>query len=102
MNSIPHTPDILVVDDDPRNRKLLEEYLIGAGYDVRLANDGRSALSMALERPPDLVLLDVMMPDLSGRLQPVGMGFKKNLVGTGTDDMRDALDRRVEFKVRPC
>jgi two-component system, sensor histidine kinase and response regulator len=66
MNSIPHTPDVMVVDDDPRNRKLLEEYLVGAGYDVRTAGDGRSALAMANERPPDLVLLDVMMPDLSG------------------------------------
>ena len=66
MSSIPRTPQVLVVDDDPRNRKLLEEYLSGAGYDVRLASDGRTALAMAAERPPDLVLLDVMMPDLSG------------------------------------
>jgi len=66
MTPIPHKPNILVVDDDPRNRKLLEEYLIGAGYEVRLAQDGRSALATATERPPDLVLLDVMMPDLSG------------------------------------
>jgi signal transduction histidine kinase len=66
MNGTTHTPCVLVVDDDPRNRKLLEEYLLGAGYEVRLAADGRSALQMAAERPPDLVLLDVMMPDLSG------------------------------------
>ena len=66
MNMIPHTPDVLVVDDDPRNRRLLEEYLIAAGYDVRVAPDGRTALALASERPPDLVLLDVMMPDLSG------------------------------------
>jgi len=66
MTMIPHTPDILVVDDDPRNRRLLEEYLLAAGYDVRLAPDGRTALALASERPPDLVLLDVMMPDLSG------------------------------------
>ena len=46
--------------------------------------------------------LDAIVPILAGRLQPVGMGFRENLVGTGTDDMRDALDRRVEFKVRPC
>ena len=66
MSATPHTPDVLVVDDDPRNRKLLEEYLSGAGYKVRLAQDGRSALAEAAERAPDLVLLDVMMPDLSG------------------------------------
>jgi outer membrane protein OmpA-like peptidoglycan-associated protein len=46
--------------------------------------------------------LDLMAPEISGRIQPVGMGFKENLIGTGTDDLRDALDRRVEFKVRPC
>ena len=66
MNTSPHKPDILVVDDDPRNRKLLEEYLNAAGYEVRVAFDGRGALAEAAERPPDLVLLDVMMPDLSG------------------------------------
>jgi two-component system sensor histidine kinase/response regulator len=66
MSMVPHTPDILVVDDDPRNRRLLEEYLLAAGYDVRLAPDGRTALAEAAKRPPDLVLLDVMMPDLSG------------------------------------
>ncbi len=41
-------------------------------------------------------------PGIAGKLLPVGMGFRENIVGTGTDDMRDALDRRVEFKVRPC
>ncbi len=46
--------------------------------------------------------LEGIAPDMAGRLQPVGMGFRENLVGTGTDDLRDALDRRVEFKVRPC
>jgi CheY-like chemotaxis protein len=52
MSATPHTPDVLVVDDDPRNRKLLEEYLVGAGYKVRLAQDGRSALAEAARRPP--------------------------------------------------
>jgi outer membrane protein OmpA-like peptidoglycan-associated protein len=35
-------------------------------------------------------------------MQSVGMGFRENIVGSGTDDLRDALDRRVEFKVRSC
>lgn len=46
--------------------------------------------------------LEFVAPEISGRIQPVGMGFKENVIGTGTDDLRDALDRRVEFKVRPC
>lgn len=58
--------DLLVVDDDPRNRKLLEEYLTSAGYAVRTAEDGRSALEAARAHPPDVVFLDVMMPDISG------------------------------------
>lgn len=46
--------------------------------------------------------LESISSELVGRLQPVGMGFRENVVGTGTDDLRDALDRRVEFKVKPC
>lgn len=46
--------------------------------------------------------LEAYSNDLQGRLQPVGMGFRENIVGSGSDDLRDALDRRVEFKVRPC
>lgn len=58
--------DLLVVDDDPRNRRLLEEYLTAVGYAVRTAGDGRSALEAARLHPPDVVFLDVMMPDMSG------------------------------------
>ena len=58
--------DLLVVDDDPRNVKLLECYLQNAGYRVRCANDGPTALAMAQELVPDLVLLDVMMSGMNG------------------------------------
>ena len=40
--------------------------------------------------------------EMIGRTKPVGMGFKENIVGSGTDDGVDALDRRVEFKIVPC
>jgi outer membrane protein OmpA-like peptidoglycan-associated protein len=40
--------------------------------------------------------------ELAGRLKSNGVGFRENIVGTGTDDVRDALDRRVEFKVTGC
>ena len=41
-------------------------------------------------------------PKLKGRVIASGVGSREKLVGTGTDDVRDALDRRVEFKVVPC
>jgi signal transduction histidine kinase len=59
-------PDILVVDDDPRSRKLLEGYLKHEGYGVRFAEDGNGALRLAEQRAPDVVLLDVMMPGMTG------------------------------------
>jgi response regulator RpfG family c-di-GMP phosphodiesterase len=59
-------PTILCVDDDALNLKLLESILISAGYAVCLANDGASALNTVAERSIDLVMLDVMMPKLSG------------------------------------
>ena len=46
--------------------------------------------------------IEAQAPETAGRLVSVGMGFRENLVGSGTDDLRDALDRRVEFKVRTC
>ncbi len=46
--------------------------------------------------------IEALAPETSGRLEAVGMGFRENLVGSGTDDLRDALDRRVEFKARGC
>lgn len=46
--------------------------------------------------------LQAEAPELASRLRATGMGFRENLVGTGTDDARDALDRRVEFKITDC
>jgi diguanylate cyclase (GGDEF)-like protein len=57
---------ILVVDDDPFIARLLEIELRAAGYDVRVANDGHQALEMAREDCPELVLADVMMPNMDG------------------------------------
>ncbi len=57
---------LLVVDDDPFIARLLEIELRAAGYDVRVAADGAVALDAARERCPDLVLADVMMPNMDG------------------------------------
>jgi DNA-binding response OmpR family regulator len=57
---------ILVVDDDPDMRQLVAELLGRAGHDVRLAADGREGLRELFRRAPDLVVLDVSMPELDG------------------------------------
>ncbi|MFC7818569.1 response regulator transcription factor [Streptomyces sp. NPDC057367] len=57
---------LLVVDDEPTVRDLLPAALRYAGFDVDVAADGREALETAARRPPDLVLLDVMLPDIDG------------------------------------
>jgi len=57
---------ILVVDDDPFIARLLEIELRAAGYEVRVANDGARALELAREDCPELVLADVMMPNMDG------------------------------------
>jgi len=59
-------PRILVVDDDPRNVRLLKRILTSQGYEVEEAYCGEDAVEMALENPPDLLLLDVMMPGMDG------------------------------------
>ena len=59
-------PLVLVADDDPDILSLVTLRLERSGYDVVGAGDGEQALSTALERTPDLALLDVMMPKLDG------------------------------------
>ena len=60
------TVKILVVEDDPSVRGLLQTLLSAEGYDVSTASDGLAGLVKATSSPPRLVLLDLMMPDLGG------------------------------------
>ncbi len=57
---------ILIVDDNQQNCELLEAYLTGLDCQTEMAYDGRQALDQAKSFQPDLILLDVMMPKLSG------------------------------------
>jgi two-component system cell cycle response regulator len=66
------TPNILVADDEPINRMLIQRRLERAGYQVLTAQNGREAVEMALEALPDLIILDVMMPEMDG-LQACGL-----------------------------
>ncbi|MBI2799861.1 MAG: response regulator [Gammaproteobacteria bacterium] len=62
----PSLPQILVVDDTPANVKLLVDVLGAKGYAATAAVNGEEALASIARDPPDLVLLDIMMPGLSG------------------------------------
>ncbi len=57
---------VLVVDDEDAIRDLLTLILEGEGYEVRLASNGEEALVAAERQPPDVILLDIKMPGMSG------------------------------------
>ena len=57
---------ILIADDNEQNCELLEAYLAGANYEIRMAYDGQETLDRVAEDAPDLILLDIMMPRMSG------------------------------------
>ena len=61
-----HTENILLVDDNPVNNQLIASYLLPCGYTIQIAESGRDGLRLAVENRPDLILLDVMMPDMDG------------------------------------
>jgi eukaryotic-like serine/threonine-protein kinase len=62
----PATPQILLVDDNPTNLQVLYQTLEGEGYRLLAAKSGRDALAIAERTVPDLIMLDVMMPDMDG------------------------------------
>lgn len=57
---------ILSVEDDPMMQKLLRTALVAAGYEFSLSPDGGGAVPLALAEKPDLILLDVNLPDMTG------------------------------------
>ena len=59
-------PSVLMVDDTPANLEMLSEMLKGRGYKVRAAVSGKAALQAARNDPPDLILLDINMPEMNG------------------------------------
>lgn len=66
MSEAPTRRTVLVVDDEAGNREVLEEVLAGLGHEVVLAEDGLKAVVEVERKPPDLILLDISMPGMSG------------------------------------
>ncbi|RKY18409.1 MAG: DNA-binding response regulator [Planctomycetota bacterium] len=95
MESSTHLPSVLIVDDDPKLRDYLARGLGESGYATRTAADGESALDALREAPADIVLLDVMLPDMHGwdvltAMREEGLGAPVIFVTA-----RDALDERI-------
>jgi two-component system, sensor histidine kinase and response regulator len=66
VQSLPEYSDIMIVDDNPANLKLLEDMLAQQGHEVRSFPRGRLALAAAMNSRPDLILLDINMPEMNG------------------------------------
>jgi len=106
-----HPSSILVVDDTPANLGLLTDILNQAGYRVRPAPNGRLALRAAQNDPPDLILLDINMPEMDGfevcrrlksdkRLQAIPVLFISALTET-EDKVRAFLSGGLDYITKP-
>ena len=102
---------ILIVDDAPEYLTLLGE-LLDPFYDVRVARSGARALALAMAQPPDLVLLDVMMPEMDGyavlaalrrdpRTSDIPVIFVTGLEGADDEHRGFALGA-TDYVVKPC
>ena len=92
---------ILIAEDNPEGAELLEAYLDGADYDIEIARDGDDTLKKVQSFKPDLILLDVMMPKISGfevckrlKSKPDTQGIVIHMI-TALDQHHD-IDRAVE------
>lgn len=104
MNNI----EILIIDDEPQIRKLLEITLQSNEYKVKEAITAREGLLMAANHPPDMILLDLGLPDESGHvvLQKLREWYTKPViilsVQSGEDDIIKALDNGAnDYLVKP-
>lgn len=94
-------PRILIADDNVQNAELVEAHLDGAGFETKIAENGEQTLAMALEWQPDVLLLDVMMPKLSGfevckRLRADPKGKKTAVLMITALDQNTDIDRAVD------
>ncbi len=111
---------VLIADDIQQNRELLEAYLVDEGYEIFMASDGQQTMQMVEQHNPDLILLDIMMPRMSGyevcsqlkadaarRGIPVLMVTALNEIGdiekaveAGCDDFLTKPVNRLELRTR--
>lgn len=86
-------PEILVIDDEPAIRKLLEIALEAHDYKVWQADSGKAGILLAAHHPPDLILLDLGLPDQSGHavLQQLRVWYHKAIIILSVQDSEDNI-----------
>ncbi|MGW6619587.1 response regulator transcription factor [Nocardia sp. NPDC055002] len=95
MTDQSHPYSVVVVDDELNVRDLLSAALRMRGYDVRAAADGRSALDLIEAQVPDILVLDVMLPDIDGYAIARGLRARGNDVPVLFLTARDAVGDRI-------
>jgi len=88
-----HKRRILIADDDEPTRQMLAEFLEEEGYEVRLAEDGTQTLELASSFLPDLILLDVKMPEIDGLEVARRVHAKSNMPIIMLSALTDDIDR---------
>src|SRR5690606_21493969 len=98
-----HKPTILIIDDEPQIRKLLENNLAGNGYLVKHAGSGKEGLQLAASHLPNAILLDLGLPDVSGHevLRSMRESYHHAVVilsvKNGVNDIIIALDYGADY-----
>jgi CheY-like chemotaxis protein len=95
--------DILVIEDNEDNIRLVDYVLRAHGYAPRLATSGAEGMQLALERRPDLILLDIRMPRMDGyevvaQLKEAGLDATRIVAVTAGDGRRPRADRRRRLR----
>ncbi|MBK9106910.1 MAG: response regulator transcription factor [Saprospiraceae bacterium] len=103
-----NNPEILIIDDEQAIRKLLEISLESNGYKIRQASNGKEGLIMAANHPPELILLDIGLPDQSGHeiLKELRIWYQKAIiilsVLNSEQDIVQALDNgATDYLTKP-
>lgn len=100
--------EILIIDDEPQIRKLLEINLESNGYKVNQASNAKEGISLSAAHPPDLILLDIGLPDRSGHdvLKDLRNWYSKSIIilsaQNSEDDIIKALDNgATDYLTKP-
>ena len=105
-------PRLLVVDDDDAFLAFLQELLSKSNYQVMTASSGQEGINMAMQELPDLIILDVMMPDMSGGMaahylsenistQSIPIIFLTSIISEEQEMMVDNQEGNYQFLAKP-